>query len=210
MKIDKRKKYIITIDTEGQNKIYEIGIIVSDKKGNILLKRNYILNNNIDEVYNFKSDYIYKKLFQINENIKNKNAVVLYSDEDLKQRLLKIIQYFNINEIYCFNTLHDKKLLQSYINLKIQWFDIWSIACQVLGTQKLFKSQADKTAKGNYKTNVETFYKYITQKEYKQSHNALEDAKQELEILVRCFKSHIKIDKNINVNCWKKLNQINI
>ena len=207
MKIDKRKKYIITIDTEGRNKIYEIGIIVSDKKGNILLERNYILNNNIDEVYNFKSDYIYKKLFQINENIKNQNAVVLYSNKDLKQRLLKIIQYFNIKEVYCFNTLHDKKLLQDYINLKIQWFDIWSIACQVLGVQKLFKNQAEKTIKGNYKTNVETFYKYITQKEYRQSHNALEDAKQELEILVRCFKNHIKIDKSYNQNCWKIPNQ---
>lgn len=203
MILDKRKKYYLIIDTEGRNAIYELGLIVCDKKGKEYLARDYILNNNINNIYNFKSDYKYKKLFQINQNIKNKKAIVLYNDDELTERLKKIIDFFNIQEIYCYNTKHDKILLNEYIKKDVKWFDIWSIACQVLGKQKLFKTEAEKTTKNNYKTNVESFYKYITQTDYKQSHNALEDAKQEKEILIRCLKTHTSINKNINSNCWR-------
>lgn len=80
--------------------------------------------------------------------------------------------------------------LQKLFDTKVEFYDIWTMACATLGQQKTFLTNAKYTSKGNIKTNAETFYQYISQDEnFIEDHTALSDAIIESEILARVFAS---------------------
>ena len=84
MKLDKRKNYYLILDTETCPKmpldevkpfnmlVYDIGWQVADIKGNVYVKRSFI----VDEIFygereKMKSAYYYNKIAQYEEDIKN-------------------------------------------------------------------------------------------------------------------------------------------
>ena len=77
------------------------------------------------------------------------------------------------------------------------------MACQVLATQKTFLKENVINEKGNYITNAERLYHYITKDlDFKEKHTGLEDVRIESQIMARCFKQHKKMSKNIYRACW--------
>ena len=83
-----------------------------------------------------------------------------------------------------------EKFLQKLFDTKVEFYDIWTMACATLGQQKTFLANAKYTEKGNIKTNAEIFYQYISQDEnFVEDHTALSDAIIESEILARVFAS---------------------
>ena len=81
-----------------------------------------------------------------------------------------------------------EKFLQKLFDTKVEFYDIWTMACATLGQQKTFLANAKYTEKGNIKTNAEIFYQYISQDEsFVEDHTALSDAIIESEILARIF-----------------------
>ena len=78
--------------------------------------------------------------------------------------------------------------LQKLLNTKVEFYDIWTMACASLCQQKTFIANAKYTKKGNIITNAETVYQYVTdQNDFIEDHTALSDAIIESEILARIF-----------------------
>lgn len=227
MKIDKRKKYLMTLDVETTNNqigvknapndglVYDIGFTIHDKKGNIYAKRSFAIKEIILDKDLMNTAYYKRKLPLYWERIE-KGQMELISLWDARKRIKKAIEYFGITEVYAFNANFDYTTLNNTVRLcsgsACRWFfpygvqicDIWHIACQVLGTQKTFQWENIRNNNGNLVTNAERMFAYLSQNEFfEEEHTGLSDAIVETEILARCFKSHKSISKKINRSCWR-------
>ena len=224
MKIDKRKKYVMVLDVETTNNniesqfndglVYDIGYVVSDKQGNIYLKRSFA----IKEIFEWKelidTAYYKNKLPKYYERLRNKKMKKATIWE-VRKEIKAVLEYFGITEVYAYNALFDYTTLNNTVRYlsgsACKWFfpygieicDIWHIACQVLGTQKTFQWENIRNAKGNLITNAERMFGYCEQTDFEEEHTGLADAIVESQILARCLKSHKSIKKNIYRACWR-------
>lgn len=91
-----------------------------------------------------------------------------------------------------------EKFLQSLLDTKVEFYDIWTMSCMTLCQQKTFLANAKYTPNGNIITNAEKIYQYITDTEdFIEDHTALSDAIIESEILARIFANGCKPQKQI-------------
>lgn len=225
MEIDKRKKYLMVLDVETTNNnmekgakndglVYDIGFVVCDKQGNIYCKRSYAVQEIFDWTELMSTAYYYKKLPKYYERLAN-NKMYKNSIWHIRKVIKKIMQIFNITEVYAYNANFDYTTLNNTVRYlsgsACRWFfpygtqicDIWNIACQVLGTQKTFQWENIRNANNNLITNAERMFGYCEQIDFEEEHTGLADAVVESQILARCFKSHKSINKKINRACWR-------
>ena len=208
MKIDKRKKYFITLDTETTNNnfesgfndglVYDLGFTITDKQGNIYEKRSFAIKEIFDWKELMQSAYYYHKLIW-----------------QARKIMLETMEKFGITEIYAYNTSFDITTLNNtirylsgsacryFFKYGTKYCDIWHIACQVLGKQKTFQWENVRNSKNNLITNAERMFGYCEQIDFEEEHTALSDAIVESQILSRCLQSHQKVDKSINRGCWR-------
>ena len=226
MKIDKRKKYLMVLDVETTNNImekgaandglvYDIGFTITDKKGNIYAKRSFAVKEIFEWTDLMNTAYYKQKLPLYFERLK-KGLIEKASIWDIRKRIKKAMEMFDIKEVYAYNASFDYTTLNNTVRYlsgsACRWFfpygtqicDIWHIACQVLGTQKTFQWENVRNEKGNLITNAERMFAYLSQNEdFEEEHTGLADAIVETQILARCFSSHKSINKNINRACWR-------
>lgn len=224
MKVDKRKKYFMVLDVETANStdgrhndglVYDIGFTIIDKKGNIYAERSFCIKEIFDWVDLMQSAYYAEKRPIYYEKMRNKEMekVTIW---EARQRIKKALEYFGITEVYAYNANFDYTTLNNTVRYLsgsgCRWFlpygteicDIWHIACQVLGVQKLFQSENIRNDNGNLITSAERMFAYMEQNpDFEESHTGLEDAKIESQILARCLRTHKHIDKRINRACWR-------
>ncbi len=91
-----------------------------------------------------------------------------------------------------------EKFLQKLLDTKVEFYDIWTMACMTLCQQKTFLANAKYTKKGNIITNAEEVYRYVSGEEnFIEEHTAFSDACIESEILTRIFANGCKPQKQI-------------
>lgn len=225
MKLDKRKKYFMVLDVETTNNdmtskfndglVYDIGFGIYDKQGNAYCERSYCVKEIFNDKSLMNSAYYKEKLPKYYEELKQGKREIKTILE-IRNIIKKAIEYFNIEMVFAYNANFDYTTLNNsirYITSSfVRWFfpygveigDIWHIACQVLGTQKTFQFENVRNEKGNLKTSAERMFAYISQnEEFEEEHIGISDVRIEKEILIRCLKSHKKIDKSINRACWR-------
>ena len=224
MKVDKRKKYFMVLDVETANTtdgrhndglVYDIGFTIIDKKGNIYAERSFCIKEIFDWVDLMQSAYYAEKRPVYYDKMRNKEMekVTIWQ---ARERIRKALEYFGITEVYAYNANFDYTTLNNTVRYLsgsgCRWFlpygteicDIWHIACQVLGVQKLFQSENIRNDNGNLITSAERMFAYMEQNpDFEESHTGLEDAKIESQILARCLRTHKHIDKRINRACWR-------
>lgn len=226
MKIDLRKKYFMVLDVETTNNqigvknapndglVYDLGFGIYDKQGNEYLAKSLVIKEIFYDKELMNTAYYRRKLPKYYEEIKQgkrKVVTLLQARKMIKQA----VEQFKVEEVYAYNANFDYTTLNNTTRLVtssyVRWFlpygtkvcDIWHIACQVLGTQKTFQWENVRNENGNLITNAERMFSYMLQEEFSEEHTGLEDTRIEAQILVRCFKSHKKINKNINRSCWR-------
>jgi hypothetical protein len=224
MKIDKRKKYVMVLDVETTNNnmesrhndglVYDIGFVICDKDGNIYAKRSFAIQEIFDWKELMSTAYYKEKLPKYYEKIA-KGEMEKVTIWEARKRIHKAMEYFNITEVYAYNANFDYTTLNNTVRYlsgsACRWFfpygtvicDIWHIACQVLGTQKTFQWENIRNDNKNLITNAERMFSYCEQIDFEEEHTGLADAMVESQILARCLKSHMKINKNINRACWR-------
>lgn len=225
IKIDRRKKYLLVIDVETSNNdfssrnndglVYDIGYQVIDKKGNIYQQASLIIKEIFTDGQMMDTAYYAKKIPQYIEQLKTKVSRMVTILQARKE-IQEVVKQYNITEVWAYNASFDLTTLNNTIRYVtssyVRYFlpygtqicDIWSVACQVLGTQKTFIRQNVVNARNNLITNAERMFQYIScQEDFTEEHTGLEDVKIECEILVRCLRQHKKINKNINRSCWR-------
>ena len=161
MKIDKRKKYFIVLDVETTNNnmedknapndglVYDLGFAIYDKKGNCYAERSFIIKEIFEDTDLMNTAYYKEKLPKYYKEIEEGKREVLTICQ-ARKRIKSAIDYFNIKEVWAYNASFDYRTLNNTIRLVtgsfVRWFlpyginvfDIWHVACQVLGTQKTF------------------------------------------------------------------------
>ena len=225
MKIDKRKKYIMVLDTETTNNnmeskfndglVYDIGFTIADKKGNVYAKRSYAVKEIFDWTELMDTAYYKNKLPKYYEKIAN-GEMKKETIWNIRKAIKTAMEYFNITEVWAFNANFDLTTLNNtvrylsgsgcryFFKYGTQICDIWHVACQTLGLQKTFQWENVRNEKGNLITNAERMFGYIIQDEtFEEEHTGLADAEIETKILARCLASHKSIDKKINRACWR-------
>lgn len=216
-KIDRRKSYYLTIDTETTNGldnplVYDLGYALHDKKGNIYESGSLVIYDiYVLEKELMKSAYYKNKLPQYEEELKNgeRKMVTIFTARKIIYDLCK---EYNVKAIIAHNARFDYKSLQTTLRYvtksKMRWFfpydiEIWDsmrMARDTICKQSLYKKFVDmyKLRVGNnlIPANAQTLYAYLTNNsEYEEKHTGLEDVKIEMAITCKCLRQHKKMRK---------------
>jgi DNA polymerase III epsilon subunit-like protein len=216
-KIDKRKSYYLTIDTETTNGlddplVYDLGYALHDKKGNIYESGSLVIYDiYVLEKELMKTAYYKNKLSQYEEELKNgeRKMVTIFTARKIIYDLCK---EYNVKAIIAHNARFDYKSLQTTLRYvtksKMRWFfpygiEIWDsmrMARDTICKQSLYKKFVDmynlRTGNNRIPANAQTLYAYLTNNsEYEEKHTGLEDVKIEMAITCKCLRQHKKMRK---------------
>lgn len=243
MKIDKRKKYILVLDVETAGDVeknplcYDVGFVVTDKKGKIYESFSYAIEEIFDDDAVMRSAYYYNKLPLYHQKIAS-GVMKLKPFRYVRRVILNLIEKYNIKTVAAYNAYFDfvKALNNTYCELtnyryffpydvsqKLEVNCIWHMACQTIFSQKSFPSWAIKNGyyskAGNLKTNAEVAYNWMLKSsDFVEEHTGLADVYIEAQIMAWCYKQHKKMNRKINRMCWRiptkthkdKIDELNI
>ena len=222
MKIDKRKKYFMVLDTETcpidreleevtptNMLVYDLGYTITDKKGNVYRTGSYIVSDIFfGEFYTkMQSSYYANKIPKYMEQIA-KGERVVKTWKQISFILRKVLEEFDINVVVAHNARFDygvlrntKDYLEEYPMLPyVEWWDTLKMARSILKERKSYKRFCEDnnymTKNNQCRFTAEVIYRYLTNDlEFEESHTGLEDTLIEKDILAFCIKQHKKMDK---------------
>ena len=217
MKIDRRKNYYLTIDTETTNGfddpiVYDVGGCIHDKKGNVYETFSFVI---YETFYGMKdlmqSAYYADKIPMYKEQIaKGKRKVVRFSTA--KSIVKELCDRYNVKAIIAHNMRFDYRALtrtQRYLTKSkyryffpygIELWDSLKMAQDTICKQKRYKKFCEKNdylqKSGKPRATAEILTRYIRKdNEYKEEHTGLADVLIEKEITALCFRQHKKMRK---------------
>ena len=224
-KIDKRKTYILVIDTETANgtitkegktdfrdcQVYDFGYAVIDKRGNVYDTGSFVNSQIFEKNYFMESAYYADKIPQYKEDIKSGKRI-LTDWFNIKQEVKRICDLYNIKAICAHNAAFDVRACNStqrYLTKsKFRYFfpygiEIWDslkMARDVILKQPTYIRFCEKngytTATGKPKATAEILYRYIIlNNDFIEKHTGLEDVLIEKEIIAYCFRQKRKMRK---------------
>ncbi len=233
MKLDKRKNYYLTIDTETANSleeplVYDIGGAIHDKQGKIYETFSFV----IYEVYAgmqdlMQSAYYAEKLPNYEIDLESGHRLMVRFNT-ARKHIHFLIKKYNVKAVIAHNMRFDYRALattQRYLtNSKYRYFfpygvSLWctmTMAQQVIATQKSYKSWC---VENNYLTNhktprprttAEILYRYLSgNNDFVEEHTGLEDVLIEIEIFVQATRQKKKMErspyKNKEISVAEKL-----
>ena len=215
-----KKNVYAIIDTETANGLknplcYDVAVIVFDKKGIELFRKNWLVSNVWNNERMFKTAY-YAWKRPLYDNIE-KEIVNTYT---FISELNEIIDNYQVNFLLAYNLKFDlnsiNKTVERYTyNSKfntenVEYIDVWNVAIDIIMNNNSYKSFCRENGfisdAGNYKTSAEICYRFLTNIiDFDESHTAMDDCKIEKEIFMTCVKRKKKIEKGIVNNPWRKI-----
>lgn len=222
-----KKKYFLVLDTETCNTIeqplpYDIGWAICDRKGNIYEERSYIVAETFLEMRDvMKTAYYAEKLPLYWDDIKTGDRTIK-TMWNIRKQMREDIKNYKVRSVGAYNMAFDKRALNNlmrYVSKSwcrwwfpfgIDFFCIWSMACDVILNRSTYIKFAEKNGliseKNNIMTSAECAYKYIKNDlDFKENHTGLEDVKIEIAVMAECYRQHKKMDSKINSACWRKV-----
>ena len=217
MKIDRRKNYYLTIDTETANGfddpiVYDIGGAIHDKKGNVLETFSFVIYETFYGMKNLmKSAYYSEKIPMYQKEIDNgQRKVVSYFTA--KRHIEKLCKKYKVKAIIAHNARFDyrsttrtqryltKSKYRFFLPYGIEIWDTLKMAQDTICKQKSYiqwaKDNGFCTKNGRPKATAEILYRYITgQKNFIENHTGLEDVLIEKEIFSHCIRQKKKMRK---------------
>lgn len=217
-KIDRRKSYFITFDTETANSLecplmYDLGFTVHDKQGNIYETFSLVIADvycNEKEI--MQSAYYSRKLPQYEEDLKTGKRK-LVSVETAKRILSEIAKKYNIKAVIAHNARFDYRSTSTTIRYitksKIRYFlpygvplwDTLEMAKSVVKNKPTYKNFCEKkgylTKNGQVRLTAEILYQFISgEEDFIEQHQGLEDVLIEKEIFQYCIRQHKKMKRS--------------
>lgn len=211
-KIDRRKNYYLTIDTETANGfddpiVYDIGGVVHDKKGNVMETFSFIIYETFYGMKDLmKSAYYADKIPMYQEQIdKGERKVVKFSTA--KFYIKELCKKYNIKAIIAYNMRFDyrattrsqryltKSKYRFFLPYGVELWDSLKMAKDTICKQWTYKEWCYQngylTKNGRVRATAEIVYKYISgNHNFTESHTGLEDCMIEKEIFAKCFAQH--------------------
>lgn len=221
-KIDRRKSYFITFDTETANSLecplmYDLGFAVHDKQGNIYETFSLVIADvycNEKEI--MKSAYYVNKIPQYEIGLKTGQRKIV-SAETAKRILARTARKYNVKAIIAHNARFDyrststtiryitKSKNRYFLPYGVPLWDTLEMAKSVIANKSTYKNFCEKngylTKNGKVRLTAEILYRFISGKEnFVERHEGLEDVLIEKEIFQYCVRQH----KSMRRSPWKK------
>ena len=215
-----KKNVYAIIDTETANGLknplcYDIAVIIFDKKGVELFRKNWLVSNVWNNERMFKTAY-YAWKRPLYDNIE-KEIVNTYT---FISEMNDIIDNYQVNFLLAYNLKFDLNSINKTVerftyNSKfntenVEYIDVWNVAIDIIMNNNSYKSFCSENGFisecGNYKTSAEICYRFLTNIiDFDESHTAMDDCEIEKEIFMTCIKRKKKIEKGIISNPWRKI-----
>ena len=222
--IDKRRHYILMIDTETANTfndgksldyksalVYDCGFAVIDTRGNIYETYSFVNSDIFNSPELMASAYYASKIPMYLTGLEN-GSRVMANTYTIRKTMLSVMEKYGITEICAHNARFDVAVLNSTIRYisksRIRyWFpfgmEVWDsmkMARSVIHKMPTYRKFCEKngllTATGRLSTTAENLYKFIIKDvDFKEAHTGLEDVSIEIQIVVYCYRQHKKMDK---------------
>jgi len=216
------KKIVMVLDTEtiggvkGKQEVVDLGFIVAEIDTKTYKTR--ILDSYNGLVTETLYDLLDGKISEEDATFWTEERLRVYHRMQFNSRVkVKPVNYHKVvlnnaiakyNPIVCaYNLPFDTKAILNTLRIDLKanaHIDIWGFAVQTLGQQKTYRKTLTQrkmfSASGKFfSSNAETMYRYINLDwKHVEAHTALSDAKEELEILVKCMRQKKKVVHNIN------------
>lgn len=195
-------KHYLIVDTETANGlasplIYDLGWVVADENGEIILQRSYVIREVFDNETLFNTAYFKDKRPLYLERLESKYSKKVYLAYALRQ-LQKDMKKYGV-ESFAYNSTFDNKAIKN----SMQYFnktkynpveppisDIMKLIGVITETEE-YKAFCEKNGfmtkhkKPRPQKKAETLKKFLDKNpNYQEQHTAVEDSKIELEILI--------------------------
>lgn len=222
--IDKRISYKIVLDCETapcdktldkvtpyNMLVYDLGWVVTDKKGNVYKTRSYV-NADIfcGEKELMQSAYYAEKIPQYWEDIKSGKRV-LTSFRNMKRTLLEDIKKYNVKQVFAHNMRFDygalnnterwltKSKYRYFIPYGVDICDTLKLSRQLIATMPTYKQfcidNGYMTKNNRPRLTAEIIYRFISgEEDFTEEHKGLDDCLIEKEILAYCYAKHKKMN----------------
>lgn len=162
--MDKRKHYLVVLDTETANTrklpngkldasdalVYDLGFQVIDTKGNVYEQYSFTIAEIFCDVTLMKSAYYKDKISKYLENLMNGNFK-LVSFLEARKKLLNVMEKYNVKEVAAHNAIFDYTALNATIRYltksakryffpkEIIWWDTKNMAQSVIYKMPTYK-----------------------------------------------------------------------
>ena len=236
-----KKKITMVCDTETTGTIvkplvYDIAYVITNKKGETLEERRFI----VEEIFNsglMETAYYAHKIPTLYANVSHliKPFGVIISEMRKATERHKVTHFAAYNANFDIRAIantylelfkplgvkpiwketnkgwkvnYQETFIKKVFRKNLELLDIWSYACEVILTSRNYRAVADEqgwiSPKGNYSTNAEKTYAYLTKNyNFIEEHTALEDARIETYILWRCEQRRKKHLSGILAQPWR-------
>lgn len=223
------KNNILILDTEtvgdfGQPFVHDIGYCIIDKDFNVLKATRHLVKQarecnwalNYSQFYKTKAPLYDKAIESGDVDIKSWKEIMEEFVGDLRKYKVGCISAYNLafdyralnftNQFLANGDLTFEKLLD-----KKKWLCIWNLACETILDSGDYKDWCKEnnciSEAGNYMTNAECSYRYITGRlGFNEEHTALADVLIEKDILKYIVEnSKGRPQYGLQYGCWKKI-----
>ena len=220
-----KKNVYMVVDTETvglQGGVYDVGLVVCDRKGNIEFEYNALVEEIITNPYEMQQAFYHSKVFTKYIPALSNGRVNVLPWLRIEQDIHEIIRDYHVNVVCAYNLAFDARVLRGMVETfgtckpmlptTVKTLDLWHLACMTrlntIAYKELALAHGWVSDAGNYLTNAECTYRFLSDDpDFFEEHTALSDARIEALILSECLKSKVKLpyDK-LEANPWKIVN----
>lgn len=205
------KTLYCTLDTEtwggasAPEGAYDFGITIHDRYGNIVATSSLLVMEYYDKIRT--DDYAKKNFPLYAQRLACGQISAVATETEAVNIIRNLCHFYGVRYICAYNSAFDlTKTICRDLCTEFEFIDIWLMATQTICHQKSyaqfcrangFKSNSGKSCA----TTAESVYAFIKNNpDFVEEHTAQADSLIEMEIFVRCLRTHKKFTKN--VHCW--------
>ena len=218
------KKFIV-LDTEATEtgkidpanlakgaQVYDLGYLIADKNSTIYLERRMIIGDVFGNADAMSSAYYAAKLPSYYTALADGSAQLVSLREALATLKADALEY-GVSDVWAFNAHFDRTALNSTIERASNGWRTWALPygmgwrcimqyasstiCKTKKYRRFCEANNYLTARGQVRKTAEAILQYLKCDEYTEEHTALQDARDELTILIACMKRKQKQPRRI-------------
>lgn len=219
-----QRKIIMVLDTECcdlAGNVYDVGYTIADRKGTILIRKNWLVEEVFTDPDKMMGAFYAKKLFSHYVPMLDAGTIGLAPWSKIVAEMQIDVDAFGVNVLAAYNLGFDRRVMRQTnerfglgpILPPMQMLDIWQFACETKLSQARYKEIARElgwvSAAGNIKTGAEYAYRFCSGDHgFIEDHTALSDAVIETKIMADCFATKRKIPYGVvNGSPWRIVNK---
>ena len=218
-----QRKIILVLDTECcdlAGNVYDVGYTIADRKGTILTRKNWLVEEVFTDPDKMMGAFYAKKLFSHYAPMLDAGTIGLAPWSKIVSEMQIDVDAFGVNVLAAYNLGFDRRVMRQTnerfglgpILPPMDQLDVWQFACETKLSQARYKEIARElgwvSAAGNIRTGAEYAYRFCSGDfGFIEDHTALSDAIIETKILADCYACKKSVPYGIvNAQPWRIVN----